>query len=925
MDSEQRLFGRQDSVLTGQDVASKIEQISIAKPSAQFSNAPSVKFDSNAPMHGRKSSPPAKPTALAECTSTGVAMLSVAEKKQLLHGALDSGSLPKALSDIANSTDGLGTLKSLLSIWVLRGDVTLMVACVEWEQSSEHSGKIIPHDVRQHVWGTLAGVDKKVRHETEKKLGALCENASAKPEEKQRDPRASFLFSCTAEQVNPLSPAERRRFLREAFDGGSLMDALDSVANSLGGLDTLKILFNVWVLSIDIPLTVACILWERASPHCNRIIQLDTERHTLRAFAALEQNTREEISNQLRAMCAGNNGRDLCYRCFALNVAEEVEDKCSNKLRMDKPSTLFECTQKNVTVLTVDERKRLLRGSLNEGMLTCALWRMGSSNDGLDILKCLFRGPVFADDAQLMIACLAWERSSKYKGAIFGVDLERLAEASLRSLEVSAQSALLEKLRVCAETHALDSEAYEFVMLRSGVEAMFKSAVVNAIGDNGHAFNFAKKFDTWNRLARSVAAYCFGSDGKIDGRAVANLRAHIDHVVKNSYDESPFDEFPDIKFVCSQMLPVFDALLRSDCALIKILQSANAMKVGEYGLDILKIMGAKSAGIAILHSLICPHRQRNIPTCTIDSIVIAELRNSILFIAKMYVQIMTQNWFSMPSGFSVHLGKIENGYVVVDLEYGGRGRNIVFSEIFMDTLKISGIECDPQRKFSLKILVKNLNDIFFAKFFQSNFGNSRESMLPKLGTMHTYAGLDEKQCILTKINVHLIGLRGTLDELQKQAKIFSEREILYMHIGTSWKYTTEKEFSLHACNMDTGALLQLNFNAMEPDEVYHIGDCNWMGNCNWIGDKKQLIGGDLLYTPHLSIKKLSRMGNAVPIFGVAYGQTFNEIILAYIEINSSDVHHVWERKLPHGNSLLPAMGNISDEWKKMHAVDEISE
>jgi hypothetical protein len=281
--------------------------------------------------------------------------------------------------------------------------------------------------------------------------------------------------------------------------------------------------------------------------------------------------------------------------------------------------------------------------------------------------------------------------------------------------------------------------------------------------------------------------------------------------------------------------------------------------------------------------------------------------------AKMYVQIMTQDWFSMPSGFNVGTGRMENDCIAVNLVGGGCGRDDVFdSKNFSPTeWKKCGIEYDPSKKFGLKICVKNLNDVFFAEFFQSNFGNASQSWRIDYGTVYTYAGICSRRRACPMTSVGELGVRGTFKWLQNKAREFRSGGISYMRISSRERchYTDQTGNvlvmeRLHAENIDVEMLLAVDIDGMSPGEIYPFGDRNWIRDS----------GTNCL--PRLAVAMEHGGSALVPRFGMLTGVTFVGMDLISVGIFSHDVVHKWDRKGPPVGEqpLLRAPGTVRGAW-----------
>jgi hypothetical protein len=100
-------------------------------------------------------------------------------------------------------------------------------------------------------------------------------------------------------------------------------------------------------------------------------------------------------------------------------------------------------------------------------------------------------------------------------------------------------------------------------------------------------------------------------------------------------------------------------LSKDESELKQIINNANGINLGEKGNNILDIMHKISGierlkpGEVILQSLFSPHRQMDLPTCTICSLINRYLHNHPERLVEMYSQILSGDDFHMPSGYLI--------------------------------------------------------------------------------------------------------------------------------------------------------------------------------------------------------------------------------------------------------------------------------
>ncbi|MDR1232931.1 MAG: hypothetical protein LBJ75_01565 [Puniceicoccales bacterium] len=356
----------------------------------------------------------------------------------------------------------------------------------------------------------------------------------------------------------------------------------------------------------------------------------------------------------------------------------------------------------------------------------------------------------------------------------------------------------------------------------------------------------------WQTIANVIAVDCVGSDGNID---VGRLRTWME-LFGNAeiFETEPCCFIPHAELMRSQMFVVCECLFYNRNDARDKINAASHNPVGLYGQSIVDIMfpGVVSPfnpGIAILASLFTSHRQSGLPTCTINSLLNAEIRNYPERLIEIYTQMLGGgDQITFPSGYIAKLQPIVKGFITVNLKNGGEGKKIVFENMASgDFAKITqqkemwqraGIKytesADEAEKYKLGLPIYDMNDILFAHVFQaSSFGNNRMND-ENLGTTLIYAGHRKYDKIyLSGIPVDdsnfLTGIAALKEQAESQRKLGHR----YMRVVTESStnvYAEKIATKAHAENIDIDALLAFDPNNMETGKAYSIGDRNHYGS-----------------------------------------------------------------------------------------------
>jgi hypothetical protein len=389
----------------------------------------------------------------------------------------------------------------------------------------------------------------------------------------------------------------------------------------------------------------------------------------------------------------------------------------------------------------------------------------------------------------------------------------------------------------------------------------------------------------WQTIANEMATNCFDTNGNVDVEKLKNLQELLKDA--ETFRKEPFCLIPHAELVRSQMYAVCDNLILNKNDARDLLNSAKNIVVGQYGQSILKATSdpALGAAVAILASMFAPNRQSAMPTCTINSTINAETRNHPERLIKMYIQMLSKDQITFPSGYAVQQQEVDKGFITVDLKSGGKGRDRVFKDIRSGNPdKIAeqkrgwsnaGIEytepTNGEENYTLRLPVRNMNDVLYAYFLQaSNFGNKDIKNDGHFGTALVYAGYEDARAISLQIPVDGSNFLDGIAKLKEQAKAQQKLGHYYMRVGTSTSN------SGHAENIDIAALLALDPKNMEIGNAYPIGDRNWG---NW--DTSQDI-------PRLAVRK---MDGTPPTFefGTLTGSTFDKEEMLKVSVYATDV------------------------------------
>ncbi|MDR2603305.1 MAG: hypothetical protein LBC11_01960 [Puniceicoccales bacterium] len=408
----------------------------------------------------------------------------------------------------------------------------------------------------------------------------------------------------------------------------------------------------------------------------------------------------------------------------------------------------------------------------------------------------------------------------------------------------------------------------------------------------------------WQTIGNEIAVDCFDTTGNVD---VERLRTWMD-VFGNAeiFREEPFCFIPHAELTRSQIHGVCECLVLNQNGIRDRLNEANGITVGPHWQSILEATSQGREPLlrpaeAALASLFPPHRQKGTPTCTIHSLINEEIRNHPERLISMYIQMLSKDQITFPSGYAVPLRPIVDGSITVDLKNGGKGRDFIFEDIESgDLVKVDaqkaewqqgGIKytesADPAEKYKLRVPVHNMNDLLFAHIFQaSNFGNRKICDFNGFGTTLIYAGHSEYSSkipmvgLLNGILASIYPLKIQVDEskflseitkLKKQAEVQRQLGRHYMHVGTMSSHGG------HGENFDIRAILDLDLNTMEPGRAYPIGDRNWAAE-----DMSQDI-------PRLAVRKVDGTPPTYEFGTLENGSEFKRDNILWLKVHSTEI------------------------------------
>jgi hypothetical protein len=426
----------------------------------------------------------------------------------------------------------------------------------------------------------------------------------------------------------------------------------------------------------------------------------------------------------------------------------------------------------------------------------------------------------------------------------------------------------------------------------------------------------------WQTIANEVAVDCFDRDDNIDDDRLRTWMEFFGDV--ENFKQRPYRLIPHMELMRSQIHRVCECLVLNKNGANDLLNSAKNIIVGKYGQSFLATTSKGMASplkpaVAILASQFTPHRQPDdLMTCSMDSIINMEIRNHPERLIKMYIQILSSDQFTFPSGYTVSLQPIVNGSITVDLKNGGKWRNVIFTNIMSgDPTKVAkqikdwqkdGIgyvkSANPAERYKLKMSIHNMNDVLLAHLFQiSVSGSNKVNANSDTDDIITiYAGLKEWDKIYSlRTKVDGPDFLNGIAELKKQAEAQWQLGHRYMRVAMltilEKSPTGQTYYFAHVENVDINALLALDLNNMQPGKPYAFGDCNWYANRDMWQD-----------IPRRAVRKV--VGNPPTYeFGILRRSTFEKDEISMVFVSATDVKE-------HDSQFWKWLRSFAQFWKK---------
>jgi hypothetical protein len=572
-------------------------------------------------------------------------------------------------------------------------------------------------------------------------------------------------------------------------------------------------------------------------------------------------------------------------------IADQIEDEFNNNQNIDIDKD---------TLLTKLESVNSLRNALLADKSKIPHHLLSRGPAGLAVVKTLI------ENGKLRLEQFSPDEAKEFVDALLA-NSSSGADYVIELIDDSSGS----KLPKLASPNEVKTRAFQFQELYSTFEHGITEAFLGETSNAGDKpweairsqlsnLTLAKASGIWQTIANKIAASCFDKNGEIDSEKLKALMVLLGN--EKIFKTEPYSLIPNAEHMRSQMHTVCESLLNlnNQSQALASLNAAKGITVGQHERAILaamKLPEGSTPAVAILSSLFTPHRQKSLPTSTIDSLINAEIRNNPERLIEMYRQMLVGDQFTLPSGHKITQQKIGEGSITVDLSNGGVGKDAVFRDITSgDPYKVSNrkdlwqaagitypVSENQADKYKLGLPVHNMNDILFANFFQaSNFGNSSiKEDQGGFGTMSLYAGQKKPDEIyasaLYGIGLFSIHKLSFLDEMEKLIGYAKEQQKLghnYMRVREDVRVMEDgKEVSIyHSENIDINALLALDLNNMETGRAYPIGDRN-LSSSNMSHD-----------IPRLAIRKV---GNTPPTyeFGIlSDGSAFKKIDVAGFDV-----------------------------------------
>ncbi|MDR0595514.1 MAG: hypothetical protein LBF94_02350 [Puniceicoccales bacterium] len=371
--------------------------------------------------------------------------------------------------------------------------------------------------------------------------------------------------------------------------------------------------------------------------------------------------------------------------------------------------------------------------------------------------------------------------------------------------------------------------------------------------DPSEVSEFLRSRRVGQAIAISMASFCFDELGKINPERVAVLKLALEDKGSFFY-QPPCSTVPGIKLTRIQAARVL-----GNGELFSVLNDASDLESNDYGRQVLSLMSPGGQpplklNMAVLASLLSPHRQTGLPTCTIHSIINADIHNNPAIPARMMIQGLTTGVTNTPSGYILHFPPIKDGCVAVDLSRGPESEaKKILDQNKVDVQAACGIMRDKGNGKVLLLRPFDANDVLFAAYFQASlFGNKglKGHDDSDRGTMLMRHGIENltEAPMLTSDSSRSI--EAAMEKMKSEAeqRRAAGKSCNYMRIATA------NSAGGHAENIDVDALLKLDPSKLKKDKPYIIGDRNW---------------GTRGFPMHLAMVKISDPGVKPPTYRFA--------------------------------------------------------
>jgi hypothetical protein len=317
-------------------------------------------------------------------------------------------------------------------------------------------------------------------------------------------------------------------------------------------------------------------------------------------------------------------------------------------------------------------------------------------------------------------------------------------------------------------------------------------------------------------------------------------------------------------------------------SLADVLAAAAMAPVDKNGQTVLTFMGKHGVVLrpheAILASLLTPHRQMSLPTCSIDALINAETFNHPERLAKTYLDLLrTAPEDTVPfgtAGISLLARQVYPGNAAsppsilvtptaVDFPQEGKAslpssnpvcifglgdtnhpyatKKIDWKAEEIDTV----VDATTSSPVQLKLPIRNLADLFFANFMENIYHDTdqREVFIQVADRYFGIPGSNVQQPIIkaSPLDHATVAIGFTRDDIQlliTKAKILREAgqsKLLVTIFSQPLPQTTSLQvldpFNGHLENIDVSVFASLDVTAMNfPGGIQIVGDRNWVNN-----------------------------------------------------------------------------------------------